>query len=364
MQRLTFFVLLLSFALNGSAQNFLKDNNNTSNFQFDNHQYKVTWIIKNGKYGLLDTKNRKFIVPPTYEYAEIYDENYSLIKQDGFYGFINHTGHLLTGIDYKSAKYHNEKLILVEKDGKYTFLSKTILTSQNINFTGNPELSEEYDMVISSYTDEFSIVILGAKYGYINDIGEEIIPPMYDDATLFDGQFAAVKIGSKWGAVDKSNGKVIDFQYANMKPFNSEKCVAKKGSKWGIIDGNNKIIIPFKYKYLSNFNSDSVAIAKKGKSWGVINMAGKIIIDFNYKFDLNYLSLMQLTDGYLWLQKNGFWGTVDLKNNVIIPFIYDEIQSIDGSEITVVKDNRNIIIDEFGNCIKNCPRSVNLENQH
>ncbi|NJN78214.1 MAG: WG repeat-containing protein [Saprospiraceae bacterium] len=243
-----------------------------------------------------------------------------MVQKDGFYGFINHQGEMLTSLDYQSAKHHNKQLILVEKEGKYTFLDKTVLAGQHMDFAGNPQFSEEYDMVISSYTDEFSIVVLGAKYGYIDETGEEVIAPMYDNATLFDGKIAAVQIGKKWGAIDKANEKLIDFKYDEMKPFNNDLSVVRSGKKWGAIDVQNKEVIPFKYKYLSNFNDDKIAIAKKGKNWGVINIDGEVLTDFEYDFDFNYLSLMQLTNGYLWLQKDNFWGTIDFKNNIDYSF--------------------------------------------
>lgn len=363
MQQITFTFILLNIALSSFAQNFSKEPSNNSPFQFNNKSYKVTWIVENGKYGLLDTKTQEFIIQPTYDFAEIYDTDYSLIKKDGHFGFINHQGEMLTGLDYNSAKHHNRQLILVEKNGKYTFLDKGILSGQHLDFAGNPQFEEEYDMVISSYNDEFSIVVLGGKYGYINDIGEEAIAPMYDGATLFEGQAAAVKLGEKWGVIDKANGKIIDFEYDEMRPFNNKISVVRSGKKWGAIDTQNQAVIPFTYKFVSDFNVDDIAIAQKGKKWGVINKKGDVLIDFEYEYDLNYISLIQLTDGYVWLKKDDLWGAIDLKyNKITIPFEYNEIQGLNGNEITVVKNGEMMIIDEFGTCIENCPEDIDLEN--
>jgi hypothetical protein len=363
MQRIIYVFIFLNFVTNGFAQDLPKKFTKNSTFQFNNESYKITWLIENGKYGLLDTKKQEFIIPPVYDFAEIYDEGYSLIQKDGHFGFINHQGEMLTSLDYNAARHHNNQLILVEKNGKFTFLDKRILSGQHLDFAGNPEFREEYDMVISSYNDGFSIVVLGEKYGYINDLGEEIIPLMYDGATLFEGQVAAVKFGEKWGVIDKANGKIIDFKYTEMRPFNNKISVAKNGKKWGAIDMHDQTIVPFKYKFLSDFNSDKVALAKKNKHWGVINNKGKILVDFEYEYDLNYLSLAQLTDGYIWLKKDDLWGAIDLKyNKITIPFEYEEIHELDGNEITVVKDGEIMIIDEFGTCIKNCSEYIDLEN--
>ena len=86
--------------------------------------------------------------------------------------------------------------------------------------------------------------------------------------------------------------------------------MVKKGNKWGIIDSEEKIVLPIKYKYISNFNTDNIALAKDGKYWGAINQTGKTVIDFKYDFDINYIDLLQLTDGFVWLKKDGFWGSI------------------------------------------------------
>ncbi|NJN78213.1 MAG: hypothetical protein HC803_07685 [Saprospiraceae bacterium] len=46
MQRLIYFIILLGFTLNGSAQNFSNGHIDNAPFQFNNNTYKVTWIIE------------------------------------------------------------------------------------------------------------------------------------------------------------------------------------------------------------------------------------------------------------------------------------------------------------------------------
>ncbi|MFK7949771.1 MAG: WG repeat-containing protein [Saprospiraceae bacterium] len=351
------YITIFSFCLTslGYAQNFPKSGyQQQASLEFNNYDYKVTWIIQDGKYGLLDTRTKTFIIPPIYDDAEMYHADYSLVKKNGKYGFINHDGEMITKFEYTTAQHHNDKLVLVQKEDKFTFLDKNILSGRHFDFAGNIEFEEEYDMVISSYTDNYSIVMTGGRYGYIDENGEQVIPLMYEEVTIFNGQFAAVKIDNKWGAIDRSNGKMIDFKYQKMRPFDENNTVVKKGKKWGIIDIQEKAILPIKYKHISNFNTDKVALAKKGKSWGLINQKGKTLIDFEYDLDENYIDLLQITDGYVWLKKDGLWGTVDLNHNIIIPFKYSEIQEVNGNEITVVEQGEVRIIDEFGECLKNC----------
>ena len=81
--------------------------------------------------------------------------------------------------------------------------SKENLTSDNLGFAaGKLSLDNEYDRVIVSYADNYAVVELDGKFGYINEDGEEVISLKYEAATLFDGDIAAVGgngVGSSGG---------------------------------------------------------------------------------------------------------------------------------------------------------------------
>ena len=49
-------------------------------------------------------------------------------------------------------------------------------------------------------------------------------------------------------------------------------------------------------------------LAKKGKKWGVINPKGETVVPFKYDFDLEFEALFELSDEYIWLQKNKKYG--------------------------------------------------------
>ena len=45
--------------------------------------------------------------------------------------------------------------------------------------------------------------------GYINQHGEEVVKPMYEEATDFCKGFVAVRLNGKWGAIDR-HGDVVE----------------------------------------------------------------------------------------------------------------------------------------------------------
>ena len=55
------------------------------------------------------------------------------------------------------------------------------------------------------------------KWGYINQVGNEIIPSVYEDAYSFVNEKACVQLNSKWGCIDRAGKEVLPFVYNTYK---------------------------------------------------------------------------------------------------------------------------------------------------
>jgi len=72
---------------------------------------------------------------------------------------------------------------------------------------------------------------------------------------------------------------------------------------------------------------DSIMVKKNGK-WGLVNpLTGNIICDFIYD-DISQLEEDEIKCNYeIIVYSNGFCGKIDSDGNIVLPIIYDEIQS-------------------------------------
>lgn len=314
----------------------------------------LEWVEEDGKWGLYDFKSKKFVVAPIYDEAEFYNKSFSSVKKDGIYSIINHDGETLTA-GYDTTVNFSNTLILARKDEKYQFIIKENLINENIGFANRLTLEKEYDQVIVSYSDDYAVVVLDNKFGYINELGEEVIPLKYDRATLFDQEVAAVQLNGKWGAINKQDEMAIEFQYKNMSNYTEGIAIAQnhKG-KWGAIDTKNQTLIPFDYNFMTPFNEANVAIAKKGKQYGLINHQNTVLVDFSYDFDERYAGLLKICEDYIWLKKGNKWGAVNYEGAETIPFKYDDLHSTDGDEAKVYLGNKMQVITSEGDCLQNC----------
>lgn len=185
------------------------------------------------------------------------------------------------------------------------------------------------------------------KYGYINDVGKEVIPCNYDLATDFcKTGYARVAIKKddewKWGVIDDTGREILPCQYDNADcgSANNLLAVGKNDEeivdgvyllKWGAVNQSGKQIIPYKYDYLLCFAENGLAAACEGENWGYIDENDNVVIPFQYTWATNFNS-----KGIAAVQKNidthsngetiEKYGCIDENGNEIIPFEYEDIR--------------------------------------
>lgn len=99
----------------------------------------------------------------------------------------------------------------------------------------------------------------GKLYGYINEKGEYVIPPSFDDAGPFYQDVAVVLKGKLYGVINSKGEMLVAPTYEKAITYAPEgKITVMKNGKWGVIDRNGKVLIPIQYPYLSVFKNGFV----------------------------------------------------------------------------------------------------------
>lgn len=183
------------------------------------------------------------------------------------------------------------------------------------------EAIKKYDK-LDSYHEGLASVCKDEKWGFIDKLGQEIIPCKYDDANDFEYGIAVVKYGEKEGAINNNGKVVIPFVYDWIKGFAEDStAVAKKEGKFGIIDLKGSEIIPFVYDYCDNFHEGMAAVVQNGKL-GFVNRKGDLVIECQYE-NLDspiFHNYTKFVNGLAAVRKDGDWGYIDITGEVIIPF--------------------------------------------
>ena len=177
------------------------------------------------------------------------------------------------------------------------------------------------------------MVLKNNKIGYINELGEEIIPPEYSGGFLFkkEKDFIQLKKNDSWYLLNLKTLKSKKIPFEDIGEYTDELMVVKKEEKFGYIDNEGKIKIPLKYTIAENFNN-GLAIVSTDKGFGVINKKGKRIIPLLYDEIL-------IKDSYIYIKKDRKYGLYSKQGKEILPIIYDKLGRV--SEDFIFFKNRN-----------------------
>lgn len=193
------------------------------------------------------------------------------------------------------------------------------------------------------------------KYGFINDDGSWLVPPIYDEADCFcTGCAKALRTvdGVKKTFLITEDGKEKEFNYSiDVEGFANDRCAFNAEEwtgtwpdpghyweiddvvpgKWGFIDSDGEIVIEPQYVYAVGFDLEdeghSVVAKYVGEElrWGAIDMNG------NETIPCKYHSLYSLWDGAVAFQteENDLYGVMDYNGHVIVKPQYYYIHEID-----------------------------------
>ena len=214
------------------------------------------------------------------------------------------------------------------------------------------------------------------KWGYINEQGQEMIKPVFDEASLFSEGLAVISDSGKYGYINKAGKKIISCQFNDAESFHNGAAVVRKDSLYGLINRGGEFIIPANYQELTEVSEDifmgvkndnsgyihkdgdtltgfvydlagdfrnGYAIVNKNERFGLINSKGEIIIN------PQYAELVFIGNGLLKaLIEEEVWGILKLNGDTLLPFEYEAIGEFHDNRALVAKNNKCGYIDEKG----------------
>ncbi|WP_316753819.1 WG repeat-containing protein [Pedobacter gandavensis] len=284
-------------------------------------------VAKEGKRGLVDQKG-KIIVSLLYSSFQRFDESslkdYLEVRSDNKSGVVNYKNQVIIPVafDYISAEKNFFRVTTKEpnpKVGLYDTNGKVIIAA-------------EYDWIGSSATEGSKILIAkkGATYHFLDANMKLIVPEALtsyghipNDEQLLNPEsptgnyllYVKNKAG-KVGAINEMTGKlaipmIYDAIIQRFEGPGRTNYSVRIGKKYGLVNNRNEIIIPIQYDGIS------LNLVKSGIDQA--NGGGYNIV----------------------VSKNGKMGTVNLKNQPLIPFVYSDLKRISGLELYKAKSGKH-----------------------
>lgn len=185
------------------------------------------------------------------------------------------------------------------------------------------------------------------KYGYINGLGQEIIPCQYDNARDFSEGLACVKQDHKYGYIDNWGNFVIPCRYNNAWKFSDDLAMVKQDGKYGYIDKEGHYIIPCQYDDADSFYF-GLAQIKMNQKYGFVDKTGREIITCKYDGARNFSEKMTI------IEKKGKYGCIDKLGNEIVPCKYDYAENFSEGMAVIGQNKKYGYVDESGHQVVSC----------
>lgn len=283
---------------------FSKYNNLTEHFNKDFEKYYISKY--NNKYGVVD-ENGNDIVPPIYDYINEFYFNLAKVELCDRKGVINYNGDEVVKCEYddviipeyfissknrpiivrNNRKFgvicENGELLLPIKYSCIDFLGENmLLVSDNDNdivfdFEGNP-ITKTYRRI--TYFSENLIQVLSTNgSGLINNLGEEVAPPIYYWIDSIKHGLAMVHSNDgNYGFLDETGNIVVPAIYSQVRVFDKDLILVSLNRKYGLLDRNGNKVTDIIYDRISYFNSEVIKVEIDREEY-FINKQGETVIE-------------------------------------------------------------------------------------
>ena len=326
-----------------------------------------------------------------------------------YYNYCDKYGNIILNGNYSSATNFKNGLALVSFDRslcddrfcaqKWAFIDKTGNVVKKLDYT----LIDSFSNGLAKVNKGASFIDVGENiasgwagglFGYINEKGEEIIPPQYTNATEFSEGYAAVKTELEvWIFIDTTGRRMSKRVYESIKcnsvyGFRNGYAPVCNYNKWGYIDIFGIEYIPIQFEEVTHFNDSGLATVMLNGMWGLIDCAGNTIVDFKYS-EIKYCPIQNIyilstnnqkgiisfdewqsidvmdvvfyddldlaqpdnEDSMLWIKNKGKWGLTTLSKKEILPCLYDKYSLFSDGYAWVCLNQKWGTIDIHGNNI-------------
>ncbi|WP_343672081.1 WG repeat-containing protein [Chitinophaga sp.] len=166
---------------------------------------------------------------------------------------------------------------------------------------------------------------------YIDSTGKTAFDTIYNDRVLTDYRvidsvylpqdILVVGLKGKQGVMTVTGNWILPIDYDTIDTYSYEQWIVKKDNKVSLYTTKG-FMLPFRFEDSNQLDSTWFAVKENGK-WGVYNKAeDQVTVPYTYE-EVDYCYGCSAKGDYVLAKKDGKWGVVSFKNEVLVPFEYD-----------------------------------------
>lgn len=296
----------------------------------------VSW---NDKWGYIDKTGRE-IIPMIYDRAYDFDKDGSaMVIQNGKCGRIDKTGKVLVPCRYIRVEPLSEGLYSVKTDAGYGW----------VNQAGNEEIPPTYGYG-SSFVGGLAYVRVGNKFGAIDKKNTVKVPLKYDYMGRLDNKLPLLyfKQNDRYGFISETFTEITPAKYTTIYNPAQGRSFVRVDDKWGMVNEKGREITEIRYDTLIGNNEADFVIAVENRKVGLLANSGTVVIPVMY----DDLDIDGFSEGLCSVMLNNKIGFVNQQGKLVIPLLYDGAGYFENGKVQVRSGNQVFYIDKTGKKIE------------
>ena len=182
-------------------------------------------FMKGDQWGVAtDLSSGQLLVEPKYDFIGRFGRYYASIEEGGKFGAIDRQGNVVlepvydTAVESADTNLEEGYLTIEGTDGPFS--------AGIIDTAGNMILPTDNYIVFASQQNDYNLVLTpDEKWGYIDNKGQFVIQPKFEDADRFAGDTAIVKLNGKICLIDRDGEIVLSTVFTDVTAYNPETMV-------------------------------------------------------------------------------------------------------------------------------------------
>jgi len=287
---------------------------------------ELATVKQDGRWGILHVSGKEVVKP---NYRSIVKRTRHQYELAGFtqWKVINQQKNVVLAMEYENVQPVSPVLYSYQLEGKKGLL----------NEKGDPITEPLFDEVFP-FVKDMAVVERAGAYGVISPQGAALLPLKYQ-AVRIDSSTALLKVqeNGRWGVLNKAGKTVVPVQYDEVRMQTYGMFTARQGDKWQLLDALGQPVGANTFESVGDFRFLH-AVARAGGKTGLVNLKG------GWTMEPRFDSLRIISDFLVLHQSEGVKAISNLHTQRLILEL-DSIQPIHNYFRVIVKGKQGVYND-------------------